>query len=70
MSYAHMCKTQHAEIGHNDSGEDERCPLCQALDANALLESKVKALEELAHKFLKQIMSTEYDPGWEIPSEV
>lgn len=32
-TYAHMCRDQHIEIGHNDSGEDERCPLCQALDA-------------------------------------
>lgn len=29
--YAHMCRDGHPTIGHNDSGEDEMCPLCRAL---------------------------------------
>lgn len=28
-TYAHMCRDDHQEIGHNDS-EHEQCPLCRA----------------------------------------
>lgn len=28
-TYAHMCRSDHAEIGHNVSDDDERCPLCR-----------------------------------------
>lgn len=31
-SYAHMCRDDHVEIGHNDSS-DERCPVCYLCDA-------------------------------------
>ncbi|HXE13836.1 MAG TPA: hypothetical protein VN633_17040 [Bryobacteraceae bacterium] len=30
--YPHMCRDGHEEIGYRTSGEDERCPLCQAKD--------------------------------------
>jgi len=30
-SYAHMCRDEHIEIGHNDS-EHELCPLCRAIN--------------------------------------
>jgi len=30
-SYAHMCRDEHVEIGHNDS-EHELCPLCRAIN--------------------------------------
>ncbi len=33
FDYAHMCRDQHVQIGHDYSGNDERCPLCQAIDA-------------------------------------
>jgi hypothetical protein len=33
FDYAHMCRDQHVQIGHDYSGDDERCPLCQAIDA-------------------------------------
>jgi hypothetical protein len=29
-TYAHMCRDEHVEIGHNDS-ESEMCPLCRAI---------------------------------------
>lgn len=32
-SYPHMCRDGHIEIGHSDSGDDERCPLCQTIAA-------------------------------------
>src|SRR5262245_7030366 len=32
-SYAHMCRDEHIETGHNDS-EHEMCPLCRALAEN------------------------------------
>jgi hypothetical protein len=28
-SYPHMCRDGHQEIGHNDSRDDELCPLCR-----------------------------------------
>lgn len=28
-TYAHMCRDDHPQIGHND-GEQELCPLCRA----------------------------------------
>ena len=31
-SYPHMCRDEHIEIGHADSGDHERCPLCRAND--------------------------------------
>lgn len=31
-TYPHMCRMDHIEIGHADSGDDERCPLCRAID--------------------------------------
>lgn len=30
-TYPHMCRMDHTEIGHADSGDDERCPLCQVM---------------------------------------
>ena len=30
-SYAHICRDDHIQIGHNDSS-DEMCPLCRALN--------------------------------------
>jgi hypothetical protein len=31
--YAHMCQDGHIQIGHNDSGDDELCPLCYTVSA-------------------------------------
>lgn len=33
FTYASMCCDQHQSIGHDNRGNDERCPLCQAIDA-------------------------------------
>ena len=60
-SHAHMCRDQHIQIGHNDSGDDERCPLCRALDG---LEQIVQVCidnsgqtvrHDLALKFVKDV---------------
>lgn len=40
-NYAHMCRDGHAQIGHNISSDDERCPPCQAIAA-------LVAIKELA----------------------
>jgi hypothetical protein len=32
-SYPHMCRDEHVEIGHSDSSDDERCPLCRVISA-------------------------------------
>jgi hypothetical protein len=36
--YAHMCRDGHVQIGHNDSGDDERCPVCRETDRADALE--------------------------------
>lgn len=47
FTYAHMCRSDHQQIGHNDS-EHERCPLCRANDHVERLE---EALRECAEPF-------------------
>jgi hypothetical protein len=59
--YAHMCRDQHIEIGHNDSGEDERCPVCRAMDAleqiaQVCLDNEGPTVRhDLALKFVKDV---------------
>jgi len=45
-SYPHMCRDGHVQIGHSDSGDDERCPLCRVNDAFAAERAKVRELRE------------------------
>ena len=33
FTYSSMCCDQHQAIGHDYRSNDERCPLCQAIDA-------------------------------------
>lgn len=60
-NYSHMCRDQHIEIGHNDSGEDERCPLCRAIDAleqiaQVCLDNEAPTVRhDLALKFVKDV---------------
>lgn len=44
-AYPHMCRDEHEEIGHSNS-ENERCPLCVALDENATLRATVNQLKK------------------------
>lgn len=44
-TYAHMCRMDHIEIGHNDSGDDERCPVCRVMDALAAERARREAAE-------------------------
>lgn len=50
-SYAHMCRMDHVQIGHDDS-EHERCPLCRANDRadalEAMLASQSAMLADIA----------------------
>lgn len=43
-SYPHMCRMDHVEIGHSMSDEDERCPLCRALDEGGRLREENELL--------------------------
>lgn len=60
-SYPHMCRDQHIEIGHADSSDDERCPLCRALDGleqiiQVCLDNEGEAVRhDLALKFIKDV---------------
>lgn len=38
--YAHMCRMDHEQIGHNDS-EHEQCPLCRAQDERDVLSTEL-----------------------------
>jgi len=59
--YPHMCRDQHIEIGHRDSGDDERCPLCRALDgleriAQVCLDNEgPNVSHDLALRFVKDV---------------
>lgn len=61
FSYAHMCNDQHVQIGHDDSGDDERCPLCRAIDAlehivQVCLDNEGPTVRhDLALKFVKDV---------------
>lgn len=48
-TYAHMCRDDHVEIGHNDS-EHEQCPLCRALAMLAQREEELSTFREFWHK--------------------
>jgi hypothetical protein len=43
-TYAHMCRDDHVQIGHNDSTE-ERCPVCRERDRADAAEDKLKEVE-------------------------
>lgn len=47
---AHMCRMDHEEIWHNDS-ENERCPLCRALDELRSLKGDEEDKAEGLHDF-------------------
>lgn len=61
FAYAHMCRDQHVQIGHDYSGNDERCPLCQAIDAleqiaQVCLDNEGPTVRhDLALKFVKDV---------------
>ena len=46
-SYPHMCRMDHPEIGHSVSDNDDRCPLCRALDEIAALKTEVEHLRSV-----------------------
>jgi uncharacterized small protein (DUF1192 family) len=46
-SYAHMCRDGHTQIGHNDSSDDERCPLCRALADSERLKAELARIRGL-----------------------
>ncbi len=52
-SYAHMCRDNHVQIGHNDSRDDEQCPLCRADAEIERLRAALKELREAAEHDMK-----------------
>lgn len=44
-AYAHMCRMDHEEIGHNDS-EHEDCPLCRMQNERDVLAERCEKLRE------------------------
>jgi hypothetical protein len=42
--YHHMCRTDHIEVGFRDTDDDERCPVCRALDRAAHAEGALKEI--------------------------
>lgn len=50
-TYGHMCQDEHVRIGHNDSGEDERCPVCRERDrADAAFQAGAEEMREACAK--------------------
>lgn len=45
--YPHMCRDGHVEIGHADSGDDERCPACRGRDRADQAEALLAEADEL-----------------------
>lgn len=52
-SYAHMCRDGHIQIGHNDSADDEMCPLCRLLYAMAWMDDQDPQLVDAAMERFK-----------------
>ena len=69
--YAHMCRSDHVEIGHNDS-EHELCPLCRMQNERDALAEKVMttydkdmAIQELIKALQRWLPSSQIDiPDW------
>lgn len=45
-NYAHMCRDDHPQIGHNVSDDDERCPVCRERDRADYIKDAASALVE------------------------
>jgi hypothetical protein len=58
--YAHMCRDEHIQIGHNDS-EHERCPLCRAKDELESLRGRLRRQEQQWREMAKP-------PGRQLPA--
>lgn len=43
-SYAHMCCSDHIQIGHTDS-EHEQCPLCRAIGALEMAREHIESVD-------------------------
>ena len=50
--YAHMCRDGHVEIGHNDSGDDERCPVCRLADHTEQARDVLRMAEETISSYV------------------
>jgi hypothetical protein len=54
-TYAHMCRDEHVQIGHNDS-EHEMCPLCQA-------KAEVGRLHDLLREVRPYVVDSPDEPA-------
>jgi ribosomal protein L37AE/L43A len=54
MTYAHMCRDEHEQIGHNDS-ENERCPVCRERDR----AERAEQARDAAHAALREVRGPE-----------
>lgn len=64
--YPHMCRDDHAEIGHSDS-EHERCPLCRALGRVDRLEEALQKIAQWAEAYPLDVFP---EPDWKRSNEV
>ncbi len=58
FTYAHMCRDEHEQIGHNDS-EHEMCPLCRVKAERDELAAKLAKVIEALHLEQQLPSSTE-----------
>ena len=50
LTYAHMCRDEHVQVGHNDS-ESERCPVCRERDR----AEQAEQARDAAHAALREV---------------
>jgi hypothetical protein len=51
-SYPFMCRMDHPQIGYDESGDDERCPLCFMRDERDTFRSEVVSLKGRCNEIL------------------
>jgi len=65
MSYAHMCRDGHIEIGHNDSSH-EICPLCRARTEIERLYAALKGLLVACYEDDPTALRTAGQNAWDV----
>jgi hypothetical protein len=60
----------HQEIGHSDSGDDERCPLCRQMDGNDQLNRENATLRARVAELEEQCLDLEIRPFGSVVEEL
>lgn len=58
----HLCMDGHEPIGHWDSGDDERCPLCRANDRLSEAVSRIGSMQAQIDALMLEYCPDEMTP--------